>query len=280
MSLSNRKRNASLAGAFFAGAASGCCSTVLFQPFDVVKTRQQECVAGGAKRRTMVYTFTSLSKSEGLLSLWSGLAPSLWRCVPGVALYFTSLEAMKSLVISQNNQSLGPIQALLLGASARSISGTLLMPFTVIKTRFESGTFNYKSVFHALSVIYRTEGIRGLTSGITATLARDVPFSAIYYATYSHLKQHQAESSVSHSFSCGIISGIFASVVTHPADVVKTSMQLFPSRYRHDPLRRIFKDQGFSGFFVGLLPRLVRRTLIATMSWTVYDKVMQSFGME
>merc|ERR1711911_117864 len=79
------------------------------------------------------------------------------------------------------------------GASARSISGTLLMPFTVIKTRFVSGTFNYKSVFHALSVIYRTEGIRGLTSGITATLARDVPFSAIYYATYSHLKQHQAE---------------------------------------------------------------------------------------
>ena len=66
------------------------------------------------------------------------------------------------------------------------------------------------------------------------------------------------QSSVSHSFSCGIISGIFASVVTHPADVVKTSMQLFPSRYRHDPLRRIFKDQGFSGFFVGLLPRLVR----------------------
>jgi len=41
---------ASLAGAFFAGAASGCCSTILFQPFDVVKTRQQECLATGAKR--------------------------------------------------------------------------------------------------------------------------------------------------------------------------------------------------------------------------------------
>jgi len=279
MSLSNRT-NASLAGAFFAGAASGCCSTFLFQPLDMVKTRQQECVATGAKRQTMVYTFSSLVKTEGVLSLWSGLVPSLWRCVPGVALYFTSLEAIKSLIISQENQNLGPMQALLLGASARSISGTLLMPFTVIKTRFESGTFNYKSVFHAFSVIYRTEGIRGLTSGITATLARDVPFSAIYYATYSHLKKFQTESSIGHSFSCGIVSGIFASIVTQPADVVKTSLQLFPSRYRHDALRRIFKNQGFFGFFVGLLPRLVRRTLIATMSWTVYDRVMQSFGIE
>lgn len=279
MSLPNRKRNASLAGAFFAGAASGCCSTILFQPFDVVKTRQQECLATGAKRRTMLYTFTSLGKKEGLLSLWSGFVPSLWRCVPGVALYFTSLEAMKSLVINKQNQTLGPVQALLLGGVSRTISGTLLMPFTVIKTRFESGSFNYKSVLHAFSVIYRTEGIRGLTSGITATLARDVPFSAIYYATYSHLKQFQAES-VGTSFSCGIISGIFASVVTHPADVVKTSLQLFPSHYRHDALRLIFKKQGFSGFFVGLLPRLFRRTLIATLSWTVYDQVMQSLGME
>lgn len=54
-----------------------------------------------------------------------------------MALYFTSLEAIKNLIISQENQNLGPMQALLLGASARSISGTLLMPFTVIKTRFE-----------------------------------------------------------------------------------------------------------------------------------------------
>lgn len=32
----------SFLGAFIAGASSGGCSTVLFQPFDVVKTRLQE----------------------------------------------------------------------------------------------------------------------------------------------------------------------------------------------------------------------------------------------
>ena len=43
----------------------------------------------------------------------------------------------------------------------------------------------------ALTSIYRTEGGRGLMTGLGATLARDVPFSAVYYAVYTQLKQFQ-----------------------------------------------------------------------------------------
>lgn len=43
----------------------------------------------------------------------------------------------------------------------------------------------------ALSSIYRLEGGRGLMTGLGATLARDVPFSAVYYAVYTQLKQLQ-----------------------------------------------------------------------------------------
>ena len=32
-------------------------------------------------------------------------------------------------------------------------------------------------------------------------------------------------------FSCGIVSGTLASLVTQPADVIKTNMQLFPERH-------------------------------------------------
>ena len=80
------------------------------------------------------------------------------------------------------------------------------------------------------------------------------------------------------SFLCGLTAGIFASVVTHPADVIKTSLQLFPERFGHrsgslDALRFIYRSQGWTGFMAGLMPRLVRRTLISAMSWTVFDKV-------
>lgn len=33
-------------------------------------------------------------------------------------------------------------------------------------------------------------------------------------------------------FSCGIIAGLLASLVTQPADVIKTKMQLYPGKYQ------------------------------------------------
>lgn len=107
----------------------------------------------------MIQTFSHIFQKEGPKTLWSGLVPvlssnhtyilhniliilslthqSLWRCVPGVALYFTSLEVMKSIILPDHKKSLDPMQALAAGASARCIAGIVLMPFTVIKTRFE-----------------------------------------------------------------------------------------------------------------------------------------------
>ncbi len=78
------------------------------------------------------------------------------------------------------------------------------------------------------------------------------------------------------SFSCGLVAGIVASIVTHPADVIKTSLQLFPSRSRHrtrDTVLSIYRRLGVKGFFPGLMPRLVRRSLVSALSWTVYDRV-------
>ena len=34
------------------------------------------------------------------------------------------------------------------------------------------------------------------------------------------------------NFTCGVTAGMMASMVTQPADVVKTHMQLYPKRYR------------------------------------------------
>lgn len=45
----------------------------------------------------------------------------------------------------------------------------------------------------AISSIYRLEGGRGLMTGLGATLARDIPFSAVYYVVYTQLKQLQPE---------------------------------------------------------------------------------------
>ena len=72
-------------------------------------------------------------------------------------------------------------QSLCIGGLARAIAASTVIPFTVIKTRFEvflqcgiehlsfvffqSGKYSYDSVHNALRSIWRTEGLRGVYVG-------------------------------------------------------------------------------------------------------------------
>jgi hypothetical protein len=48
-----------------------------------------------------------------------------------------------------------------MGVTARSFTAACCTPMTVVKTRFESGRFQYRSVVDALTNIATTEGPKG-----------------------------------------------------------------------------------------------------------------------
>ena len=112
----------------------------------------------------------------------------MFRCVPGVGLYFGSMNALKAATLRDGNTSLGPVQSVLIGAGARTISGVLMIPMTVVKTRYESGVYSYSGVGNAVRTIYVNEGVKGLTCGLIPTLLRDAPFSGLYLMFYTQLK--------------------------------------------------------------------------------------------
>lgn len=74
--------------AFLAGTFSGTCSTVLFQPLDLVKTRLQQ--TGSAKSNSMITVVRNVLQTDRVIGLWRGIAPSIAKTVPGVGLYFVS----------------------------------------------------------------------------------------------------------------------------------------------------------------------------------------------
>ncbi|RZF47940.1 hypothetical protein LSTR_LSTR008744 [Laodelphax striatellus] len=254
-----------LVKAFLAGSFSGTVSTILFQPLDLVKTRLQtspSTVYNGPRpvNNGVFHVVSSIIQKEQVTGLWRGVIPSISRCVPGVGLYFASLHWLKGVFLGNDGKNKpSSIQAILIGMSARSISG-----------------------------IYRQEGARGLTCGLLPTLARDAPFSGIYFMFYSQLKsavpahwtdsQHQSLA----NFGCGLAAGILASTVTQPADVIKTKMQLYPQRFSSLPevLVYVHKKYGIKGHFKGLGPRMLRKTLIAAMAWTLYEKATVSMGLK
>merc|ERR1712038_1983172 len=110
----------------------------------------------------MRYEANAVMTADGLQGLWRGVLPSLYRTVPGVGLYFSSMHWMRYNVF---NGKPNAGQSLLIGAAARTFAGSVMIPFTVVKTRMESGAFQYRSVFTALSSILCAEGLRGLTRG-------------------------------------------------------------------------------------------------------------------
>ncbi|XP_023556408.1 solute carrier family 25 member 38 [Octodon degus] len=274
--------------AFLCGSISGTCSTLLFQPLDLLKTRLQTLRASdhGSRRIGMLTVLLKVVRTESLLGLWKGMSPSIVRCVPGVGIYFGTLYSLKQYFLRGHPPS--ALESVILGMGSRSVAGVCMSPITVIKTRYESGRYGYESIYTALRSIYRSEGHRGLFSGLTATLLRDAPFSGIYLMFYS-----QTKSIVLHdqldvafvpivNFSCGVFAGILASLVTQPADVIKTHMQLSPVKFQWigQAVTLIFKDYGLRGFFQGGVPRALRRTLMAAMAWTVYEEMMAKMGLK
>ena len=59
-------------------------------------------------------------------------------------------------------------------------------------------------------------------------------------------------------------------------------MQLQPEQYGtvRQAARHIWITSGVRGFFLGLAPRIVRRTLMAALAWTVYEGVMKKVGIK
>jgi len=266
--------------AFLAGSLSGTCSTLLFQPLDLVKTRQP--VGGKLGSSSMLGIAQAIVRAENVTGLWKGLWPSVCRTVPGVGIYFSSVHWMRSQLGGRKPTT---TQALMMGASARAIAAFTMIPFTVLKTRYESGRFTYMGLGSGLGQILRTEGLTGLYRGLGPTLVRDVPFSALYLASYELLKQEIPSKIDASPNTCHILAGlgagIMASLVTHPADVVKTRMQVADSKTRlAAALVGTLRECGFKGFLAGLAPRLVRRTAMAALAWTVYERMLAAMALK
>ena len=81
-----------------------------------------------------------------------------------------------------------------------------------------------------LAATAKEVGFRGLYQGASACLLRDIPFSAIYFPAYAHLKQAFSSSDGHLPLEWALLAGFFAGFpaagLTTPADVIKTRLQV------------------------------------------------------
>ncbi|XP_046863079.1 mitochondrial glycine transporter-like [Xenia sp. Carnegie-2017] len=274
----SEKKAKNLKTAIVCGSFCGATSTLLFQPLDLVKTRIQINKGHG-----LWQSLVNVWKTDKVRGLWKGVIPSLYRTVPGVGIYYGCLHVMDA-GLRKNHSSFIWFTS---GATARSVAALCLMPANIIKIRFESGCYKYKTVLGALKEIWSTEGFNGLYRGSFSTILRDAPFSGIYLMFYGQIKDIVKQSLGTEEVNslavsmCGLLSGLLASLLTHPADVVKTSIQASTGPYSNlEMVQSVFYENGIQGFFKGFAPRATRRTLMAATTWTIYEKIMSVVGIK
>ncbi|CAF1466018.1 unnamed protein product [Adineta ricciae] len=263
-----------------AGGASAFITTALYQPLDFLKTQIQEPKDEISKRSTLSITKYTI-REYSILRLWRGLTPSLFRAVPGGALYFHSLNLLKeNIPKSQQTVLVNGI----CGALARCAADLIVFPFTLIKARLESSRYTTMNMLTVSQYVYSTYGLKGFYTGFLPTLARDLPFSGIYYMSYRKLKdtvRDEVKSSnqywLTSQASISVAAGLIASFITQPADVIKTYRQVAPADYQnvHITIKSILKTHGLNGFARGFFLRAFRRTLVAATAWTLYEYLLK-----
>jgi solute carrier family 25, member 38 len=169
------------------------------------------------------------------------------------------------------------------------------MPMTVIKVRYESNLYAYRSIAGAGRDILKTEGLRGFFSGFGATAIRDAPYAGLYVLFYEQLKKQLSilaqrvpvpgksdvgmkwSTSTSINFSSGVVAAGLATAITNPFDSIKTRIQLKPRDYRNivQAGRKMIREDGIKSLFDGLALRMSRKAISSALAWTLYEELIR-----
>ncbi|KAL2354058.1 solute carrier family 25 member 38 [Cryomyces antarcticus] len=306
MSNGGQSRKSSSSFHFIAGLGSGVVSAALLQPADLLKTRVQQ-----SGSTTLIQTIREISNGpHPVRQFWRGTAPSVIRTGIGSALYFSGLNALRQSVARSNLllagsggstdgsygssslPKLSNLANLTTGAIARASAGFIMTPITVIKVRYESSFYAYRTVLGAGRDILAKQGLRGFFAGFGATAVRDAPYAGLYVLFYEQSKRRlssaspgtqQPARSMSISASAGInfMSGVvaagLATAITNPFDAIKTRLQLMPARYENmvQAATIMLREDGVRSLFDGLALRIGRKALSSALAWTVYEELIR-----
>lgn len=192
---------------FVAGAAAGITASMLCLPLDTIRTKL--VAPGGEILGGVVGAFRHVIQTEGFLSLYKGLLPSIMSVAPSGAVFYGVYDMLKSAYLhspegkkriqymKQQGQELnaldqlelGPVRTLLYGAISGACSEATTYPFEVLRRQLQlQSKANKLSAFATFAKIVEQGGIPALYAGLCPSLLQVLPSAAISYFVYEFMK--------------------------------------------------------------------------------------------
>ncbi|AAW41054.1 carnitine/acyl carnitine carrier, putative [Cryptococcus deneoformans JEC21] len=267
---------------FLSGGFGGISCVLVGHPFDLTKTRLQTAPPG-------VYTgaidvVKKTVKADGFRGMYRGVTPPILGVTPIFAISFWGYDLGKRLVYSfspdRTEQALSISELAFAGAFSALPATLVAAPAERVKVLLQvqgqSGAQAYNGVFDVVTKLYAEGGIRSLFRGTFATLARDGPGSAAYFATYESLKKILSAApdtlpdgtkapapplSVPAIMTAGAGAGIAMWSLGIPPDTIKSRLQSAPQgTYTGfmDCARKLIAQDGVTALWKGFGPAMAR----------------------
>ena len=322
---------------FVAGGLGGMTSATLTSPLDVLKTRLQSTFyqsqlaasraakgipppsqLGFLRASWLHITETGqilgqIPKVEGWRALFKGLGPNLVGVVPARAINFWAYgngKRVYSSLFFDGRETAGV--HLLAAATAGIITGTATNPIWLVKTRLQLDKQNagpggqgrqYRNAWDCVRKTFRTEGIRGLYRGLSAS------YLGVSESTLQWVLYEQAKRSLSARERDLALSGreptfwdrtvewtgkltaaggakFVAALTTYPHEVVRTRLRQAPEdaagnvKYKGlwNCFVTVFREEGMPALYGGLVPHMLRVVPSAAIMFGVYEGVLRGLG--
>ncbi|KZT59902.1 mitochondrial carrier [Calocera cornea HHB12733] len=268
-----------------AGAMAGISEHAVMFPVDSIKTRMQVFSTSPAAVYSGIGNAVArISSTEGLRTLWRGVASVIVGAGPAHALYFGTYEIVKEAT-GGNRPGHHKLTTRIAwaGACATIAHDALMNPFDVIKQRMQLYGSSYRSVTQCARSVYQNEGMIAFYVSYPTTLMMTVPFTAIQFSTYESMKKflnpQGTYSPLTHVMAGGIAGGV-AGAITTPLDVAKTLLQtrgtsddirIRNARGMVDAFKIIWQRNGIWGFSRGLTPRVLTYMPSNALCWLCYE---------
>ncbi|KAL6307695.1 mitochondrial carrier [Sparassis latifolia] len=260
---------------FSLGGIAGAFGATIVYPIDLGEMQnQRSSVVGQLLYKNSFDCIQKVFRNEGSIGFYRGLGPQLIGVAPEKAIKLTVNDFIRARTMDPETGRIKLFWELVAGGSAGGCQVVFTNPLEIVKIRLQVQGEAAK-LEHAIpkgaTHIIRQLGLLGLYKGASACLLRDIPFSAIYFPVYSHLKKdvfHEGYNGKQLSFletlTAAAVAGMPAAYLTTPADVVKTRLQVEArsgqTHYKGltDAFVKIYREEGFKAFFKGGPARIVR----------------------
>jgi len=300
------KSNDTIARKYMMCVAAASVAEGVTYPLDLTKTRLQiqgEVASGGGgavKYRGMFRTALGIVQEEGLLHLWRGMLPALYRHAIYTGFRMSAYEEIRNQLSRENKDNFSLWKKVVAGMLAGGIGQLMASPTDLVKTQIQmegrrrllGKPPRVEGMTDAFRKILKQGGVIGLWRGCWPNVQRAALVNLGDLSTYDSVKgailnnTNFEDNSLTHCMASGC-AGLVGAIMGTPADVVKARVMNQPTdefgrglvyKSSVDCAMQTIKGEGFLALYKGFVPCWLRMAPWSLTFWLSFEQIRHAAG--